>query len=381
MDFVLDIRTAKKAVTSIFDVAPPKTTANYHPGISIEAKENGTIRFYFGDAGVSSAIVVSGTVSIPGNIKVELGSLFKNINAFIVFKDGVGTKEIRFFSDGQVLSIRAVALYKKKKIRQNRSIQSYDVVMPEFKYDRSVFVSIPLKIFSFGFKKVLVSSPSSSGIGGSSGIYFEVSGTSFKTVSMDGPTLTEFCGYTSSLPTKDFSCILPPTFVSRLCKLISKHSHESSDDSKDIEIIFHNKTFIVVFDDFVISSSTINDKFPDYGEIFSGAEKKIVVNSEIFCDNVRNIIHSSDKEDNLRVRLQSFGEEISLSTSSCVNDGIPTVEGSSFKIEFNGSILESCVRNLSSDEFCLEYKGKHEVAILSPIGGEAEIKTAVAPLR
>lgn len=381
MDFVLDTRSAKKLSSSVFDVAPPSTTSDNKPGIKITAKEEGEIEFYFGDTGVAVKSTTNGEVKEAGSVQVELASLFKAVSGFYTLKDRVGTDKIRFSGDAQKLNVSATSVYKNKKVRQRRGLSNYNVPMFEMPLNFDSVVDISINVFCNALKRILLSSPSSADVGGFSGVYFCVSGGEFKLVSMDGPTLTEFIGYTSVVAPENFSCVLPTQFVSRLCKLLSKYTSEEEDDEEDLSIGLDSKVFFIRFNGNVVASSTINESFPEYESIFSKPKNKIVIETDIFCDNIKNIIHSSDKEDNSRVLVKSLGDEVSLSTESCVNDGIPTIEGSPFSLEFNGILLESCIRNLVCSEFCMYYTGKESVAIIEPIDGEFKVKTAIAPLR
>ena len=138
---------------------------------------------------------------------------------------------------------------------------------------------------------------------------------------------------------------------------------------------------VIRFDSIVITSSVVNEPFPEYSEVFVEPKKKLILRSDIFLDNIRNIVHSSDADDNFRILIKSLGDELSLSTNSCVNDGIPVIEGSSFSVEFNAIILESCVRNLVCEEFCMFYAGSGGLVTVAPNNGDLKIRTAIASLR
>lgn len=380
MDFVLDTRSAKKVVSSIFDTAPPVTSLSCKPGVRITADSDGTVEFYFGDSGLFISSKVSGEVKEPGSIRVELIPLFKAVSAFSPVKDRVGTENIGFSSDDQVLFVKAVSIYKDKKVRQRRQFPSYDAIMPEADKKDIGLIEVSLNKFSEALKKILVSAPSSSDVGAASGIYLNVSGNEFKLVSMDGPTLTEFIGETRSKDTEEVFCVLPTYFVSKFSKLLSKYVDEEEDlDSVNISI--SSNVFVIKFRDITISSSIINEAFPDYLSIFAEPKKQITVKSSIFLDNVRNILHGSDAKDNFRILVKSLGDELSLSTNSCMNDGIPIIEGSAFSVEFNATILDKCVRNLFCDEFSMLYTGKTGLVTIFPVGGPLKIRTAIAPLR
>ncbi len=379
MDFVLDTRSAKEVISSIFDTAPPKTTSNYKPGIKIIADGTGHVGFYFADSGISVCNTIACEVRAAGSVQVELVPLFRTISAFTVLKDRVGTSSIRFLGKDLTLSIKAVTSYKDRKVRQNRTLQNYDVTMPEVKSLKRVLVELDLNTFSEAMKRIIVSAPNSSDIGGSAGVYFSVSGKEFKLVGTDGPTLTEFIGPTATVVEEDSSCVLPSYFISKLSKLLAKYVREEEDDI--VSISLNKRMFVVRFDTIVITSSVVNEPFPEYEEIFVEPKKKLVLRSDIFLDNIRNIVHSSDAEDNFRILIKSLGDELSLSTNSCINDGIPVIEGSSFSVEFNATILENCVRNLVCEEFCMLYAGSGGLVTVVPNTGDLKIRTAIASLR
>lgn len=379
MDFVLDTRSAKEVISSVFDTAPPKTTSNYKPGIKIVADDTGHVGFYFADSGISICNTTPCEVRAAGSVQVELVPLFRTISAFTVLKDRVGTSNIRFLGKDRTLFIKAVTSYKDRKVRQNRTLQNYDVAMPEVKPLKRVLVELDLNTFSEAMKRIIVSAPNSSDIGGSSGVCFSVSGKEFKLVGMDGPTLTEFVGPTASVVEEDATCVLPSYFISKLSKLLAKYVREEDDDT--VSISLNKRTFVIRFDSIVITSSVVNEPFPEYSEVFVEPKKKLILRSDIFLDNIRNIVHSSDADDNFRILIKSLGDELSLSTNSCVNDGIPVIEGSSFSVEFNAIILESCVRNLVCEEFCMFYAGSGGLVTVAPNNGDLKIRTAIASLR
>ncbi len=275
--------------------------------------------------------------------------------------------------------IRSVTVYKDKKIRQSRTLQNYAVVMPDVKHLKKVLVELDINVFSEAMKRVIISVPTSSDVGGSAGVYFNVVGKEFKLICTDGPTLTEFVGSTISEVEKESSCMLPSYFISKLSRLISKYTRGGEEGV--ISISLNKRVFVVRFDSLVIASSIINESFPDYLGVFIDSKKKIILKSDIFLDNIRNIIYSSDIEDDYRILVKSLGDELSLSTSSCINDGIPIIEGSSFSVEFNASILESCVRNLMCEEFCMLYAKAGEVVTIFPYKGNLKIRTAIASLK
>ena len=156
---------------------------------------------------------------------------------------------------------------------------------------------------------------------------------------------------------------------------------DEEDDLNSVNIFIDNNMFVMRFCGITISSSIINEPFPEYLDIFAPAKKQVILKSSIFLDNVRNILHSSDPEDNFRLLVKSLGDELSLSTNSCMNDGIPVIEGSAFSVEFNATILDKCVRNLMCDEFALLYTGKDGLVTVLPHNGGFRIRTAIAPLR
>ena len=343
-------------------------------GVSSAAR----VEFYFGDSGISICNTISCEVREAGSVQVELAHLFKTISAFTIVKDRVGTDTIRFLSKDLILYIKAVTVYKDKKVRQNRTLQNYDVSMPEVKPLKRVLVDLDINVFSEAIKRVIISAPDSSDIGGSAGVFFGVSDKEFKLVGTDGPTLTEFIGPTSSTVAEEVSCVLPSYFVSKLCKLISKYVKSDKDV---ISISLNKRLFVVRFDSVVIASSVVNSPFPEYSGIFTKPKKRLVLRSDMFLDNIRNIVHSSDVEDNFRILIKSLGDELSLSTNSCINDGIPVIEGSSFSVEFNATILEKCVRNLMCEEFCMLYTDSGGLVTVMPNKGGLRLKTAIAPLR
>jgi DNA polymerase III sliding clamp (beta) subunit (PCNA family) len=150
-----------------------------------------------------------------------------------------------------------------------------------------------------------------------------------------------------------------------------------------VSVCAHSKVFWLKLGGFLVGSTTSIQAFPEYKTIFEGRDKKFVINSRVFLDNIRNILFNSPKEDQFRVSLKLSNDGMSISTASCENEGIPieNVVDHSVHLDFNAYFLEACVKNLASDVFVLAYKDRFSPVVLSPFDGNDNTTIILATLK
>jgi len=381
MEFVFDVALAKKAIAYIFDIAPAKSQDGLPLGVKILASVEGVV-FSINGADLFAKSGVVAEVIEEGQAVVGLLPLFKAISGFSPLKDGLGTNSIKVKSGGQNLTITAKTVYKSKIVNQRRSLSFFDRRVAELQIiSEDKFIKLPVGNLVQGIRSVLLSSSGSGDATIFSGALLEVSKNKIKTVGMNGVTLTEFsCSLSADYDT--FSCVLDSSYLARINKLLAKLP---ADEESLVDVLISDRMFVIKYERLLVGMSVMSSKFPDYSSVLETKRKSIVMDSEIFLDNLRNVMFSSDKEDDFRVTLNFYEGELIIKTPTCENDGIPIVSGidTNVHIDFNIHLLEACVRNLGAPVFSLSYKDRYSPVVFVPQDDEAphSMLTIVAPLK
>ena len=383
MEFVFDIDVVQEAISLVFDLAPSKSSNGGPVPIKIRASEElGIVYFSIVDLDSIVRHEVEADVKSSGEAIVGLSNLHKSISGFVArIGDSNGADKIKFSLGRQALTLTAKAFYGGKTVNQRRSLSILDLTLPTINIpEKSEFVSVPCNLISSALRKVLFSVSAGTSSGSTQGVLFDLQDTVFKMVSTNGVTLTEF-RHTLDTSKGSHQCVLMGTFVSKLSRVLSKISPEVEGEP-NIYFLMGTNIFWLSYKGLFVGCPLLNSEFPRYSSLFEGKDKKFIVESEVLLDNIRNILFNYDKEDNFRVSLSFMGDEFSVSSPACANEGLPLeAGGGSLKIDFNAHLLEGAVKNLSSRFFIFSYKDRHTPVIFEPYDSKVNITSIVAPLK
>lgn len=383
MEFVFEVDTVQEAISLVFDLAPSKSTNGRPVPVKIQSFEDTNmveLSVSESDCVVSYKIVAD--VRSSGECIVDLSSLYKAITGFVTrIGNSNGTDVIKFGLGRQTLTLTAKAYYGGKLANQRRTLSILDYTMPAIiPPNNEYFVSLPCALVTSALRKVIFSLPSGSEPGSLNGVLFYINAEVFKVVSTNGVTLTEF-KHCIQGNKGQHDCLLGSTFISKLTRTLSKISPEVEGEP-DIQFCVGKNVFWFRYKGLIVGSPLLNTAFPDYSLVFKGKEKKFIIQSEVLLDNVRNILFNSDKDDNFRLTLTFMENEFSISSPTCVNEGLPLEAGrTSLQIDFNAYLLEGIVKNMGSKLFIFSYSDRHSPVVFEPYDSNIDLVSVVAPLK
>lgn len=386
MDFVVDTSSVIDAVSKVFNITPPKKSALGDPsGVRVDASEDGFVYFSVSGSNVFGESVIEAEVRSPGHTILDLSKLFKSLTGFSPFKNDKGVKEIRFRSSSQKMLLSAVCFYGIKKVKQQRSISLLDAPVNKVEIKKAEeFIQIPVDVMSKGVRSVLFSVSTSKDMGGFGGVFFALEKNKLILASMNGVCLTEFRHFITDAGL-DVSCVVDSEHVPKISKML--YNVDNFSEADEVDILITDKVFVLRADGFTMGTSVLKDKFPEYKGILADKQKIFVVDAAMFKDNVQNITYSTDIEDDSRVSLKFFDGELSISTESCENEGIPLEfsSGNSVQADFNASLLEGVVKLFAHEKIRLNYDNRHSPFIFTASGDKDEkdysLISILAPLK
>jgi len=382
MRFSLPVDKAQEVLSFLRNISPTRTPSGDLTPVRLESFSNNTVLFSVVNGGSVCRYTFPVVVELVGSVVVGLDLLYRAVNGFTVrFSDGDGTESIKLSKGAQVLTITAKAHYGGKVSSQRRSLHILDCYIPEISVpNKESFVYIPYEKFVKSLRSVVYSVNSSLDASVFNGVLLKYGSNRMDVVATNGVTLTKV---SNTLEKSDYNgeCALDGGFVSKLSVVLSKISPEMEGEP-NIGIFIDKGIFWVLYKDLLVGGPLCSSSFPKYDSLFVGSEKKFILDSSLFIENIKSIIFNSDKDDNFRLTFKFMAGEFSVSSPTCSNEGLPLYAGStSLQIDFNAHIIEGAVKNLNSTLFMFSYKDRHSPVILEPYDSELEIVTIVAPLK
>lgn len=380
MRFSIQVDRVQETLSLLHTISPTKVSSGIATPVVVEATDDGFVYFRVVDSETVAKFSVVADVELEGSAIVGLESLYRSVAGFVVrLSDGDGTDVLKFSKGAQMLTITAKAFYGGRTVNQRRSLQVLDCYVPNIvEPPIGVFIGVPYTKFSKSLKKVLYSISMSTDTVSFSGVLFSVFASKMRLVSTNGITLTQSV---YGVEAKDTECILVGRFVSRLSVVLSRISPEIEGVS-DIGIFVDKNIFWIKYKNMLLGGPVQSGKFPKYRSLLEGNNKKFVIDSSIFLDNISSIVFNSNKDDNFRLTFKFMENEFSVHSPTCSNEGLPLYAGKgSLRIDFNARIIESGVNNLGSDLFVLSYKDRHSPVVLEPYDSDTDVVSIIAPLK
>lgn len=213
------------------------------------------------------------------------------------------------------------------------------------------------------------------------GAFFKIKNNEIEVVSCDNFTLSKckaICDITSTGDGKedvDFSFIIPGPALNELVKILP------SNDETKCTIFITRKHAIVICDDIVFFTRTIDSEFIDYNKILPKNNNIIVnVDRERFLSGLEraNLIAEEKVQGNGRsyVKLKIENNVMYITSSSVngkVTDEMECVhEGDDVEIAFNCRYLINSVRVADGDEIMLKFKSFSDAITIEGVEEEEE---------
>lgn len=327
-DLLNSVNIALRAVSS-------KTTLTILECIVIEA-ENNTIKLIANDQELGIETIVEGTIVVPGSIAIN-AKLFSEIIRKLPDSD------VTFTTDE---NLKAVIQCEKANFNlMGRSVEEFPL-LPQVQRDKSIRIS------DFSLKEIIrqtvfsISDNESNKI--MTGELFEISGDTFKVVSLDGHRISirKIKLHDSY---EDMKVIVPGKTLNEISKILSGELDQI------VEIYFTDKHILFAFDKTTVLSRLIEGEYYKIEQMLSNdyVTKVNINNKELLSciDRASLLIREADKtpiilnigDDNLELKINS-------TMGSMKEDIDIKKEGKDILIGFNPKFLMDALRVIDDEE-------------------------------
>lgn len=327
-DLLNSVNIALRAVSS-------KTTLTILECIVIEAM-NGTIKMIANDQELGIETIVEGTIVAPGSIAIN-AKLFSEIIRKLPDNDVTFTTDENF-----------KALIQCEKANFNlmgRSVEEFPL-LPQVQRDKSIRIS------DFSLKEIIrqtvfsISDNESNKI--MTGELFEISGDTFKVVSLDGHRIS-IRNIKLHDSYEDMKVIVPGKTLNEISKILSGELDQI------VEIYFTDKHILFSFDKTTVLSRLIEGEYYKIDQMLSNdyVTKVNINNKELLSciDRASLLIREADKtpivlnigDDNLELKINS-------TMGSMKEDIDIKKEGKDILIGFNPKFLMDALRVIDDEE-------------------------------
>lgn len=327
-DLLNSVNIALRAVSA-------KTTLTILECIVIEAT-NGTIKLIANDQELGIETIVEGTIVVPGSIAIN-AKLFSEIIRKLPDSDVTFTADENF---------KAVIQCEKANFNlMGRSVEDFPL-LPQVQRDKSIRIS------DFSLKEIIrqtvfsISDNESNKI--MTGELFEISGDTFKVVSLDGHRISirKIKLHDSY---EDMKVIVPGKTLNEISKILS------GEMDRIIDIYFTDKHILFAFDNTTVLSRLIEGEYYKIDQMLSNdyVTKVSINNKELLncIDRASLLIREADKtpivlnitDDNLELKINS-------TMGSMKEDIDIKKEGKDILIGFNPKFLMDALRVIDDEE-------------------------------
>ena len=360
------------------------------PGrLVIHVSEGDGVRFAGSndDTGIS-VVSKTGVVKAPGDVAVVYGKLQSFIFSFTPWvEEKRGVKEVHFKLNKNSLSVLLNNTQPNgKKSKSSIRLEIFDVLISDYdKKLNEIHFTLTDSILSASIDKVNPAIDSNHYVSYIRGACLRFENDFVYIGALNGTVVSEF-RFKNPSTIKDEVHILSHKFISALRSLLSNLS-------RDVEIMASfniTKGVITVQMDNVLmwGRLIVSKKYPDYRTEFDMPFKHtIVVNKDVFVNNLNPIVGSLDSDDNDRltieinkdiIKLYNDYAESSFEFELGFEDNKPVEE--SFIADANGKAFKDIVNSIQDDYIVMQVvDDKHHILFNSKLLGDQ--RSVVTTLR
>jgi len=373
MEFYIETGALQRAVKDL-GVTAKLNTKDYTGLISIEAKEDGEVRFISNNTQNSLLYTLNENVIVktPGVFVVEYGKIKNFVMSFPIWSEGAGVKDFRFVVKDGKLTVLVSNITPNKKVSTGRlkllGFDQYAVRQP-MPYEKTVF-SLNSDVILEATNKVMYAIDASDARPFIQGMYLAFDAKSIYFVGTNGKLISEYTFKNESGLTEG-GFLLKYDFVQSLRRLVGDNQRVDFEiDERNVKAKFGN---VVLF-----GKPIIGHQFPDYKTPLENYKYKLVLDKDNL--DVTSVLDSLNAEDNFRLTL-----EIKDGTLTLYNDFANLCYENidykdNFIVDVNGTFLRSTVDVIRDQKIVMKFTNEQTPVIFDSANYENQ-KGLITPLR
>jgi DNA polymerase III sliding clamp (beta) subunit (PCNA family) len=373
MEFYIETGALQRAVKDL-GVTAKLNTNDYTGLISIEAKEDGELRFVSNNAQNSLLYTLNENVIIktPGVFVVEYGKIKNFVMSFPIWSEGTGVKDFRFVVKDGKLTVLVSNITPNKKVSTGRlKLLGYDqyAVRQPMPYEKTVF-SLNSDVILEAVNKVMYAIDSSDARPFIQGMYLAFDAKSIYFVGTNGKLISEYTFKNESGLTEG-GFLLKCEFVQSLRRLVGDNQRVDFEiDERSVKAKFGN---VILF-----GKPIIGHQFPDYKTPLENYKYKLILDKDNL--DITSVLDSLNAEDNFRLTL-----EIKDGTLTLYNDFANLCYENidykdNFVVDVNGTYLRSTIDVIRDQKIVMKFTNEQTPVIFDSANYENQ-KGLITPLR
>ena len=375
MEFNIETEALQDAMKAL-SVVTRVNTADAEGRLLIRTNEDNTVSLVANNNSLALVVDVDKVeIKKQGSVSILYSKVKSFIGSFVAWNGEFGAKEFIFKESKNKLNIKVDNYFENgKKTSGNLHLELYPTVMIQQPraFGEATFI-LNSSVFKQAVSKVIYAIDPGDIRQNIQGMFVSFDNDNISFTGTNGLMLSEYSVKNIST-IKEGSYIFKYDFIMALRRMLTEET----------QVFFEVEERLVRarFDNMTLSGRLVMSDYPEYKALFDQYKYSVVVNRDVFMNNIVPFMDVLNADDNNRLTLSIINNQLSFKNDYAdlvYSEEVP-VDSKSFVIDINGVFMKQTVEAIKDDQLLIKFSDELGYLIFDS-GNFQDQKALITPIK